>query len=373
MGASTNTMKIAIEGYDRNNFGDVLMAAATLQLAASVWPDAHFLLPRRLDYPSARPRQTTTQSALLSRIPLFGSRRSSYRISQRTLSSPPDLVLYCCGFIFGDFWPTAWIAGLAEDFEILRARGCRLVLMPQSFGPFSDPEKAHAVKRALVSAASVYARDASSFAHLSSLGADIRAVSSCDYTSVLTASEPASEKKNQLCIVPNIKIAEAFGEQAVAPYLEQLRAMAEVMRHRTGCKVVVLTHTLAKDRAIAARLTDVLSDMTPRAVSPQTAQEARSQIAESRFVISSRFHALVNALSLGVPCLAVGWTHKYEGIIALYEQHAGLVQPGDKSAGQRAAEAIVANEDDIKQTLGRRRLELERSLIEPIRHGMQGA
>jgi colanic acid/amylovoran biosynthesis protein len=39
-----------------------------------------------------------------------------------------------------------------------------------------------------------------------------------------------------------------------------------------------------------------------------------------RFVIASRFHALVHALKNGVPCIALGWATKYMDLMKLFGQ-----------------------------------------------------
>jgi polysaccharide pyruvyl transferase WcaK-like protein len=49
-----------------------------------------------------------------------------------------------------------------------------------------------------------------------------------------------------------------------------------------------------------------------------TAADARSIIGRCEYLVGSRFHALVFALSQGVPCTALGWSHKYEELMSQF-------------------------------------------------------
>ena len=44
-------MQFAIEGYDPSNFGDLLMAAASIKLANAAVPNSRFFLPRDIPLP----------------------------------------------------------------------------------------------------------------------------------------------------------------------------------------------------------------------------------------------------------------------------------------------------------------------------------
>ena len=45
----------------------------------------------------------------------------------------------------------------------------------------------------------------------------------------------------------------------------------------------------------------------------------KMQISNSKFIISSRYHGLINGLSQNVPSIATSWSHKYKELLGLYD------------------------------------------------------
>jgi polysaccharide pyruvyl transferase WcaK-like protein len=317
-------MRIFIEGYDTTNWGDALMAAASALLAGELQPHAEIIFPRRLPFKPEHLEAilaATRYRAEPSSRPLwsFARPRADFDISAPALKAGRgDAVLFCNGFIFGDFWRAKWIRAVARSMKRLNARGVRAILMPQSFGPFEDQEKAALVRMAVENAALVCARDAQSLSYLQRLGCAANLLSSIDYTGLLNNSSSfalGGERHNRLVIIPNVKIGERFGGAAEESYVRQLADLAGTMRHRQGMRTVILAHTEHKDDDLAARLAGLCE---AGAVVRGDPLEMRRFIGSSRAVIASRFHGLKNALAQNVPALSIGWSHKYTELMKVY-------------------------------------------------------
>ncbi len=62
-------------------------------------------------------------------------------------------------------------------------------------------------------------------------------------------------------------------------------------------------------------------------------------------VVSSRFHGCVSALSQAVPCLATGWSHKYQALFDDFGLPEGLLQPVDPDTAVLRLESMLAQRE----------------------------
>lgn len=364
-------MQFAIEGYDPTNFGDLLMAAASIKLADAAVPNSRFFLPRNIPLPSNVVPNSAEQISWGKPSPrryFFWGRRKNirkYRISQPARSMSGSVVLYCCGYIFGDFWPKDWIEGLGEDFAVLRQNGNKVVLMPQSFGPFERPELAEASLRALENVDLMWARDTESFTHAKTLGSDLPVEALCDYTGALSRAREPSYSENRICVIPNVKILQKYGDDAKNRYFDLIFKICKLTSERNACSIEILRHTATADDAIAAELAQALAPLGAKLIQPLDCYEAKRFIANSRFLLSSRFHGLVNGLTQRIPSLAIGWTHKYDGILEIYGQQSYSLHP-EILRWESVVEDFLNNEEGIRAELRARQSSIEESIYPQI-------
>ncbi|MCP3965803.1 MAG: hypothetical protein GY750_18605 [Lentisphaerae bacterium] len=80
-----------------------------------------------------------------------------------------------------------------------------------------------------------------------------------------------------------------------------------------GYKVILLNHGGASDEQLIKEISDGCF-FSPETIIDMDAA-ARTMLSDARLVISGRYHGCVNALSSGVPTIAVGHAHKYETLM----------------------------------------------------------
>ncbi len=200
-----------------------------------------------------------------------------------------------------------------------RRGGKVVVLLPQALGPFRTPAVREPFLRALESVDLVYARDARSEAHLRELvPGDERIRRAPDVTITLSGTCPPDLESLVgsgpfACLVPNDRMLERTAPEVANGYVAFLRSCAHEVAS-LGLRPVLVLHETARDAAFVERLGDALGS-DPRVVTERDPLILKGILGAAAIVVSSRYHALVSAMSQGVPVVATGWSHKYETLL----------------------------------------------------------
>jgi polysaccharide pyruvyl transferase WcaK-like protein len=220
-----------------------------------------------------------------------------------------DVVLDASGFAFSDQWGATSAVRLLKKMETPARRSKPLILLPQAFGPFADAEVASAARALLKRASLICARDTQSYNAVVALRVPAEAIR--QYPDFTLGIEPQLPRGLELpesfaVIVPNIRMVDK-GTQA-SGYLDFLSRCVRLLQAANMNPVFVL-HDAFEDRAVIQRLAPPESDI-PVLVAADP-RELKAILGRASLVIGSRFHALVGSLSQGIPCIGVGWSHKY--------------------------------------------------------------
>jgi colanic acid/amylovoran biosynthesis protein len=137
-----------------------------------------------------------------------------------------------------------------------------------------------------------------------------------DFTSTVEclANPGRNERNGFVAIVPNSRMLDKTAQgSSYIQFLEQVVSLT----YEHGFQAVLVVHDEHQDRKIAESIQASAGRDLPIIEHPDP-RFLKAVLASAAFVVGSRFHALISALSCGVPCVGVGWSHKYEELFSEY-------------------------------------------------------
>lgn len=231
-----------------------------------------------------------------------------------------DALLDIAGYSYGDAFPWVRCRLAAVQAQKLARRGKPVILMPQMFGPFDHPKTRRYFQQLCDACTLIYAREPASYQAVQQvIGDDPRLKIAPDVT--IFSPQPAEvqtphDSEAYAVLVPNERMLDQGGDEWGDSYLSRMVEAGKRM-HQHGLRPAVVVHSAdAGDTKLAEQLVAELSaaigaDQPFLFVDPNPLV-LKKFISRARFLVGSRFHSLVAALSSAVPGLALGWAHKYE-------------------------------------------------------------
>ncbi|MCT7963306.1 polysaccharide pyruvyl transferase family protein [Laspinema sp. D1] len=275
------------------------------------------------------------------------------------------------GFAFSDQWGINPVKNLSIFLDAAVKNQTKYILMPQAFGPFEGEGMKKYMTEVLQKADLVFPRDRVSYQYVSSLVDDPAKIKMApDIT--LTYGGGSKELGNYCCAIPNGRILDQGAELWATEYEKLLNETIAKICSQTDLQVKVLIHDTGKiDSDLAQKLVENNDSDRVTIVAEEDALKLKKAIAQSQFVIGSRFHSLASALSSNVPSIALGWSHKYTMLFDNYgvaeysflapdpkilERLDTLLNPGDRAAIrsklQQANEQVKAESEKMWAAIG---------------------
>lgn len=344
--ASLADYSVRIDVYDFTNRGDWMMLEAILEQVRGRLPFARVSVP---DAAYAQQRDWCDARGVVpaSSVP----------------AGDVDLVFFSPGFRFSDQFgdcPPQILRYYADYFGGFTARGRLVVFLPQAFGPFTRPSVRRSLKICFRFADLVYAREATSLAHLRRVFPRSRKIRRApDFTCLLHApSAPCPrDPGGYVVLIPNVNMVLHAEPSVAAAYRGFMSALARHLTER-GEKAVWLNHEGKNDEPLFAELNAALGN--PLAVeSGLTGSGCKAVIGGAKLVITSRFHGLVSGLTEGVPTLCTSWSHKYGELLDELGCRGNLLDVNDLGAATAAVDAALADPSRFAPTPDR---------LEALRH-----
>lgn len=255
-----------------------------------------------------------------------------------------DAVIDIHGYAFGDPWSLQGFREAAAWGEYCRNHGKPFCFLPQSWGPFEKQGYAEAARGVLRNASLFYARETLSQGELAkALQKPAEEIPIAPDSVFRFSSGPSALGENVLRqvglepqgkpligITPNMRVYERTkGDGSANEYVQLLCRVCTYCIEDIGANVILLSNEVAPMLIVKAGkpcqddryLCNMIASIVARPSSCFalrdycSAEEVRSAVSCLDLLIGSRFHTLVFALSAGVPLVALGWAHKYEGLL----------------------------------------------------------
>jgi colanic acid/amylovoran biosynthesis protein len=358
-------MVIELTGTNTRNKGAELMLVAVVEHFAD-HPDVQLAVNQF--FGSYRER---AQYGLLQRITLSGWGRSRVAVAlmpeefRRSFGlvheNDVDVVLDASGFAFGDQHPPERTIQFAERVEEAKQSGKPVILLPQALGPFTTSSIRDAFVRIVDAADLVYVRDDVSMKHArEAVGDPSHLEQAPDFTNLVKpARTTESDAADRATIVPNQRMIEkAETEDEASAYVPFMGMCIEAVAE-AGLRPVLLLHEEDDDELASEIRESVERDVPIRQKTDPVA--LKRFLGESHLVVGSRFHALVGALSQGVPAVGTSWSHKYEQLFREYGC-ADMLLPvfaDEEEVRDRVAAAMGRRRDDLQGSITERGEELK--------------
>ena len=313
---------ILLHGTGVHNKGAELMAIAVLEHFRSKPNPPEFAVPPHFGPYSERAKYalwTLLSERRLGRAKLAAALAHSSFRRKYGLASESDItaVLDASGFAFGDQHGPKPTKDMADACRRWKRQGKKVILLPQAFGPFSSDSIRRACRQLVDYSDLVFARDTQSLEYLVAVvGQRDNIHLAPDFTNLVRPVLPRDAGlENAVLVVPNNRMIDKTEPEQSARYIPFLVECLRMLQRR-GEKIAILAHC-PEDLRLANAVVPQLPQGIP-VVTSSSPLILKGYLAQARLVVGSRFHALVGALSEGVPVVAVGWSHKYDLLLEDY-------------------------------------------------------
>ncbi len=394
-GLSTRHIIGIVAGTVWGNRGAESMLVTAVGRLHELYPDAAFKI---YSYSPTRDRQLVHRedldilsckpASLVFRIFPFAAlcwifKKVGIRIPDKLLPRPAR-ELRNCGILL-DIGGISFVDGreLYLPFNILTIwpamlLGIPVVKLAQALGPFHNPINRLAAKLFLPRCKHIFARGEITFGNLQDLKLqNLTRVSdlaflyrpgfnlSDENENLVVALEEKlgilkNEKKRLIVISPSSVIYEKTGSRYLKQILDLVRQLDQEDIHflflpnstRAGIEksrnndifVVNLLHQLARSELSGPTWSKthwVAWDLNTRSL--------RRLISLADLLLTSRFHAMVSGLSLGIPTLVIGWSHKYVETLADFKLERFAADFEDRRVNLvDLAQELLKNENAIR-------------------------
>ena len=247
-----------------------------------------------------------------------------------------DVIFDASGYAYSEKFGMHPIESTLRKYTRFADAGGRIVMLPQSFGPFDSEQGRRRMKVLAETAERIYARDHISLAALRQVAPVGTLIEPAPDMTILLqgrVDETIPVDERSVAIVPNKRMVDQL--QGEKPYLDFLSGTIRWLI-RNHLRPYFLIFGGREDLEIAARLNVGFKTPLP-IVDSADPLTLKGIISRSGAVIGSRYHALASALFTNTICFGMGWSHKYNTLFEEYNLGECLLDVFDRREHRKIA------------------------------------
>lgn len=232
-----------------------------------------------------------------------------------------DVVIDIGGINYHDRSLRANIRSLVRHAFFI-VRGVKLVFFTQDHGPCKKTLSRVIAKFIYARAGNVFMRSELSQEFLRELSPKVKITGVYpDCTLLLEKSNGVIEvpSEDYFILAPSSIMFNQYGKE----YLDTFVVLIEKLSSKY--KPVIVVHNFTKnddssDLILCRELHRLTAAYNPLLIEKELPpSEFKGIFSEAKFSISSRYHVVVGSFSVNTPAFAIGWNHKYEEFLGLYD------------------------------------------------------
>lgn len=207
-----------------------------------------------------------------------------------------------------------------------------IIKAAQAFGPFRNPLNRVLAKLILPRITRIYARGYESLLNLKKLGltnislaADIGF-----YASTPTSRETFSSFPKIRKPIIGISVSSVVYSKCKRMEIDYVKMLNEFINYvicNLKGSVILIPHAIKFDDNIKNNDVPIIKKILENSESEDVhyfrniehPYELRQLISLCDFLLASRFHAMISSLSVGVPVIILGWSHKYQEVLKMFD------------------------------------------------------
>ena len=320
-------MKIIILGGNLTNLGAEAMVRTVVAEIGKRFKDADFFLFSTTDFNELGCKKTSKNLSILPWGISIGLRTFRFvdfilpeglgdcrcKKEIRTLIKNADLVIDISGFALSSQFKSYRSLKYLFNIWIFTAFKRKLVLMPQSFGPFDYGVAFRFIfsllgGRLLSRPVFVFAREEAGLQRLQrySLNNLVLSPDIILQTSRSLQAKTVKKGKKIALLMPNVMLLEDH-KKLESHYVDVVSCLPD------DIEIKIMPHA-ADDVELVSNIHKTLNQKrkVSRIKMPESSECVGKIIAECDFVVGSRYHGIIHSLRECKPCIIWGWAEKYK-------------------------------------------------------------